>query len=235
MKASDMMTPHVVTVGPDVPIAQAIRLMLQNRISGLPVVDAAGTMVGIVTEGDFLRRSELGTERQRPRWLEFIIGPGRLADEYVHTHARKVGDVMTRDVAYVAEDTPVGEMVRLMEKRRVKRLPVLRGGRLVGIVSRASLLRALARIAAKSPPAYAHGLASDMQIREQVLAELDKQVWAPRALVDVTVVDGIVQLRGTIFAETDRQALRVLAENIPGVGGVEDLLEYSPPIPAIVV
>lgn len=235
MKASDLMTTHVVTIPPEASIAEAIRIMLQKRVSGLPVVDAGGALVGVVTEGDFLRRGELATERHRPRWLEFLVGPHRLADEYVRAHARKVADVMSADVATVTEETPVDAVVQLMEKRRVKRLPVLRHGKVVGIISRANLLLALARIAAKSPPAIDDALADDMTIRSRVLAEIDKQVWAPRALLEVTVTEGVVHLRGVILDEKDRQALRVLAETVPGVKGIEDHLEYVPPMPAIAV
>ena len=126
MKAKDVMTQRVISIAPDANVLQAARLMLQNRISGLPVVDAAGALVGIVTEGDFLRRSELGTEKQRPRWLEFLIGPGKLASEYVQASGRKVEEIMTTDLHTIGEDTPLEDVVHLMEKHRVKRLPVMR-------------------------------------------------------------------------------------------------------------
>src|SRR5215471_6494366 len=126
MKAKDVMTPHVLSVAPDTSISVAARLMLQNRISGLPVIDEKGTLVGIVTEGDFLRRSETGTERKRPRWLEFFTGPATLAGEYVHSHGRKVAEVMTADPVVIGEDTPLEEVVRVMEERRIKRVPVVR-------------------------------------------------------------------------------------------------------------
>lgn len=234
MKASDLMTTQVATIRPDASIAEAIRIMLQKRISGLPVVNAAGTLVGIVTEGDFLRRSELATQRHRPRWLEFLTGPHRLADEYVHAHARKVEDVMTAEVATVTQDTGVDVIVQLMEKHRIKRLPVLRDGKVVGIVSRANLLHALAPLATKSSPALDHSLANDTLIRNRILAEIDKQKWAPRALVEIAVTDSVVHLRGIVLDEKDRQALRVLAENVPGVESVEDHLEFVPPMPVLV-
>jgi CBS domain-containing protein len=231
MKAFDIMTTRVATIRPDAPIAEAIRVMLQKRISGLPVVDAEERLIGIVTEGDFMRRSETSTERLRPRWLEFILGPHRLADEYVRTHARKVEDVMTRNVATVDDVTPIDRIVRLMEERRVKRLPVLREGKVAGMISRADLMRVLARLTAKSATVADHGFAADAKIRRAILAEMDKQLWAPRASVNIEVRDGVVQLLGVIWDEKDRQALRVLAENAPGVAKVEDHLEYAPPIP----
>ncbi len=144
MKASDVMTRNVITVGRGTSVAQAIRLMLDNNVSGLPVLDD-NKVVGILTEGDLLRRSETGTERHRPRWLEILMGPGRMAGEYVRTHGRKVEEIMTSNVISVAGDTPLDDVIGLMERRRIKRLPVLDGDVLVGVVSRLDLLRALLR------------------------------------------------------------------------------------------
>jgi CBS domain-containing protein len=144
MQAADVMTPKVLSVSPDASILEAMQLMLLNGVSGLPVIDQCGSLVGIVTEGDFLRRVETGTEKERPKWLEIFMGPGRLADEYVHTHGRRVAEVMTPDPFTIAEDTPLEDVVDSMERRRIKRVPVVREGRLVGIVSRADLLHALA-------------------------------------------------------------------------------------------
>lgn len=231
MKAYDIMTTRVATTRADAPIAEAIRVMLQRRVSGLPVVDAGGRLVGIVTEGDFMRRSETSTERHRPRWLEFILGPHRLADEYVRSHARTVEDVMTRDVATIDDYASIDTIVRLMEKRRVKRLPVVRDGRVAGMISRADLMRALARLTAKSPSPPDHSFANDAKIRKAILTEMDRQSWAPKASVNIDVRDGVVQLHGVVWDEKDRQALRVLAENVPGVEKVEDHLEFMPPIP----
>jgi CBS-domain-containing membrane protein len=192
--------------------------MLQYAISGLPVVDAADRVVGIITEGDLLRRTETGTERRhRPRWLEFLLGPGRLAEEYVHSHSRKVEEVMTRQVVTVAEETPVGEIARLMEQHRIKRVPVIRDNSVVGIVSRANLLRGLARLTDEAPAATAN----DLAIREQILAELDARAWGRRAPIDIVVRNGIVQLWGPVSDERVAQALRVAAENVAGVKGVE--------------
>jgi CBS domain-containing protein len=146
MLAKDIMTQPVISVGSVDSVERAIRLMLQNKISGLPVIDPLGRLQGMLTEGDFLRRTEVTTERYRPRWVQFLMSPGRLADEYVHTHGRTVAEIMTVDAISVTEDTPLEEIVSLMEKRRVKRVPVLRGDEVVGILSRANLVRALAGI-----------------------------------------------------------------------------------------
>jgi CBS domain-containing protein len=225
MKVKDVMTSPVISVEPDSPIAQAIRIMMQRRISGLPVVDKQGRLVGMVTEGDFLRRAETGTQRRRPRWLEFLIGPGKLADEYTRSHGRKVGDVMTADPVTVSEDTLLDEVVRAMEKHGIKRLPVLRGEAVVGIVSRANLLYALAGVARDIKPA----LTSDAAIRERVLGELARQSWAPTGLINVIVKDAIVELWGTITDERERQAIIVAAENVPGVKAVRDNLVWIDP------
>src|SRR5215467_9456578 len=195
MKAHDVMTWGAITVKPDESVTRAVQLMLQNKISGLPVVDDEGGFVGIVTEGDFLRRGELGTQRQRPRWLEFLLGPGRLAAEYVQSSGQKVGEIMTIEPWTVTPETSLDEVVRLMERHRIKRLPVVQDGKLVGIVSRANLLHALASVAREvKPPA-----GDDATIREQILAECAKQSWATR--VNVVVRNGVVGLWGVITDE----------------------------------
>jgi CBS domain-containing protein len=231
MNASDVMTSKVVSVGRDAPIGDAIRLMLDHRISGLPVVDGSGKVAGILTEGDLLRRVETQTERQRRRWLEFLLGPSRLADEYVHTHGRKVDEIMTEGVVSVVEDTPLSEIVRLMERHRVKRLPVLRGDALLGIVSRADLMRALAQLVDKE----AASASDDDQIRNCVLAELARTAWAPLAGITVVVKDGIVELDGVITNDKGREALRVAAENVPGVKIVRDYLVWVEPVSGTVI
>jgi len=231
MQAKDVMTSSVISVAPDAPVLEAVQIMLQRHISGLPVVDKAGRLVGIVTEGDLLRRAETGTQRRRPRWLEFLIGPGRLADEYTRSHGRKVEDVMTRDPLTVTEETPLEVVVKMMEKRRVKRLPVLRGNAVVGIVSRANLLHALAGIAHEAKPAAA----SDQVIRDRIVTELAGQPWAPVSLVNVIVRNGVVELWGTITDERERQAMIVAAENVPGVKSVADHLAWVDPLSGMAV
>ena len=224
MQARDVMTLRVYVVKADASIMDAGRLMLQNRISGLPVVGSSGELVGMVTEGDFLRRGEIGTARQRSRWLEFLIGPGRLADEYVHACGRRVDEVMTSDPITVTEDTPLTEVVELMERHRIKRLPVVRQGKLVGIVSRADIMHALVSVRRNTePPAR-----SDAAIREQILAECQKQAWGPMA--NVVVQGGVVDLWGTIPDERERRAIIVAAENVPGVKAVHDHLVWVEPV-----
>ena len=231
MNAADVMTHNILSVRPDATIAEAIRLMLDTRISGLPVIDQAGLLVGILTEGDLMRRGETGTERQRPRWLEILMGPGRLAGEYVRTHGRKVDGIMTRDVVSVTPDTPLKEVVELMERRRIKRMPVLDGDVLVGILSRADLLRALLGALEEKPAPTT----SDEEIRERILGELAKAAWMPRDGLTITVENGVVDLNGVILDEKERGALRVAAENVPGVRAVEDHLVWVEPVSGTVI
>ena len=226
MKAKDVMTRHVISVAPDASILEALRLMLGHKISGLPVVDQKGQLLGIVTEGDFLRRAETGTERRRPRWLEFLLGPGMIAGDYVQSHARRVDEVMTPDVLTVTEETPLGDIVTLMEKHRIKRLPVVRGDELVGIVSRANLLRALAGVAGEIAP----GPKTDETIRNRVLAELEAQRWTPRDMIDVIVRNGVVELWGTVLDARLRDAARVAAETAPGVKAVKSHIIWVEPM-----
>jgi CBS domain-containing protein len=225
MKASDIMTWPVVSVEPEATVRTAIIRMLKHHISALPVVTADGTLVGILSEGDLLRRSEIGTERRRSRWVEFLLGPGRLATDYAQTHATQVSEVMTADPVTVDESTPLHEIVSLMEKHRIKRVPVMRGGRMAGIVSRANLMQALATLV----PTKSSTSRDDAAIRQALLAEMNRQPWAPTELINVIVQDGIASLWGTITDERQRDALRVLAENTPGVKGVRDHLVWVEP------
>jgi CBS domain-containing protein len=220
----DIMTINVISIGADESIAKAASLMLQNRISGLPVVDQEGELVGMVTEGDFLRRGELGTQRRRPKWLEFIVGPGKLAEDYVRASGRKVEDVMTPDPWTISEDDSLEAVVEMMERHRIKRLPVTRGDRMVGIVSRANLMHALATVARDLPPPAG----GDSAIRANILAAITKQDWAPH--INVIVKDGVAELRGVVTDDRERQGLVIAAENVAGVKKVHDHLVWVEPI-----
>ena len=231
MQTSDVMTLNVVSIEPDESILHAARLMLQKNISGLPVVDRSGSLVGIITEGDFLRRAEIGTQRRRARWIEFLLGPGKLADDYVRTSGRKVHEVMTPKVFTVSQDSPLEEAVQLMERQHIKRLPVMHGTRVVGIITRANLMRAMVSLAHNSKPLSS----DDKAIRERLLSDLNKLPWAPIALIDVFVKDGVVTLSGSVTDERERKALQVAAENIPGVKKVVDQLLWIEPLTGMVV
>src|SRR6202011_4988578 len=151
MRAHQIMTRQVITVVTGAPIVEAANTMLQNHISGLPVVDETGKLVGVVAQGDFIRRAEIGTQRKRGRWLKVLLGPGKLASDFVHERGRKVGEIMTLDPYTVTEDTTLEDIVDLMEKKHVKRLPVMRGDQLVGIVTRSNLLQAVAELTRDVP------------------------------------------------------------------------------------
>jgi CBS domain-containing protein len=225
MRAHQIMTRPVITVTPETTIVEAASTMLQRHLSGLPIVDAAGKLVGIVSESDFIRRGEIGTERKRGRFLPFILGPGQAATDFVHEHGRKIAEIMTREPLTISEDTPLEEIVELMEKRNVKRLPVMRGDQIVGIVSRANLLRAVASLARQIPDPTA----DDDHIRNRIIDALAKNDWCPYGL-SVIVRDGIVHLSGVITDERSRQAAVVAAENVTGVNKVHDHLCWGDPM-----
>ena len=231
MKASDVMTKGVITIARGTPVREAIRLMLLHRISGLPVVDAAGKVEGILTEGDLLRRSEIATVKRHWPWLDFLLGPGRMATDYVRTHGRVCGELMSHDVISATPDTSLAEIVDVMERRHIKRVPVIENDVLLGIVSRPDLLAALAR-ALDEPQAAIEG---DDAIRERVLAELAKANWAPRSGLTINVTNGTVELDGVILDEHERAALRVAAENVPGVKGIVDRLIWVEPVSGTVI
>lgn len=225
MKVSDVLTRNAISIEPDAEVLRAVRLMLQNRISGLPVLEVDGRLVGILTEGDLLRRQETGTEPRRSRWMEFLLGPGRLADEYVHVHGRRVREVMTTDLVTIDADATLDQVVELMQKHQIKRLPVMSDGKMVGIVSRANLLHALASLAAEAGPP----VLDDERIRERIMSELMTGGWAPVSLVNVVVRNGVVDLWGAIIDDRQRKAILVAAENVPGVKEVRDHMTWIDP------
>lgn len=224
MLIQDIMTRAPITVKSSSSIADAARLLLDNHISGLPVVDDNGAIVGIVSEGDFLRRGELDTERRRSAFLEFFVSPGRLADEYVHAYGRLIGEVMTSPVKTISPQALVSEAVETMERDGINRLPVVDGEKLVGIVTRSDLLRALANILANKAKPH-----SDAEIEALIITELGKRSWSQNGFIRVDVKDGIAELSGSIFDERERLAAKVLAENVPGVKAVKDCLTWIDP------
>lgn len=219
MKAADVMTRRLITIDPDSSVADAAKSMLENRISGIPVIDAQGRLVGLISEGDLLHRAEMGTHQRQRRswWLNLISGPTGAADDYIKSHSRKVRDVMTQSVVSVSPDASINDIVRVLERHRIKRVPVLDNGQLVGIVSRANLLQALASAAEVHEPS-----ADDRTLRDRVLTELAAQPWAPDYTENIMVKDGIVHLWGSVSTESQHHALRVAAESVPGVKGIED-------------
>jgi CBS domain-containing protein len=225
MRAHQIMTRQVITIATDAPIVDAANTMLDKHISGLPVVDQAGKLVGIVSQGDFIRRAEIGTQRKRGRWLKFLVGPGTAASDFVHERGRKVGEIMTPDPCTVTEDATLEDIVELMERHNVKRLPVMRGDRLVGIVTRSNLLQAVAGLTRDVPDPTA----DDDHIRNHIIASVEKTDWAPFGL-GVIVVNGVVHLSGVITNEQSREATIVAAENVSGVTKVHDHLCWVEPM-----
>lgn len=226
MKAKDIMTRPVISISPLETVETAARLMLDKRISGLPVINPSDRLVGIVTESDFLRRAEIGTERKRGKFLEFFLGSGTLAEEYAHAHGRKVSDIMTKEPVTISEDTALDETVALMEKHQIRRLPVMKNGRVIGIVSRSNLLHALANLVVDSPRSGV----GDYTIRDRILHAYSQQNWAAIGGLDVIVRDGVVDVWGIILDDRQRSAIIVLAENVPGVKIVRDHLTWVDPV-----
>jgi len=221
MRAHQIMTKDVITVTPHTSIQDAANIMLRCHLSGLPVVDDDGTLLGMVSESDFLRRAETGTTHKRSSILQFFASAGKLADEFVHERGRKVEDVMTRNAITVSEQTPLSELVGLMEKHGIKRLPVMSGNILVGIVARSNLLQAVASMAREVPDPTA----DDDHIRDRVTRAINTTDWRPAGF-QATVRNGVVHLHGIIFDDHVRQAAVVAARNIAGVKEVHDHLCY---------
>jgi CBS domain-containing protein len=224
MRAHQIMTHEVITVTPDTTVNDAAARMLDNHISGLPVVDDTGKLVGIVSDGDFMRRSEIGTQRKRARWLQFLVGPGKEATEFVRATGRRVADVMTPDPITASEDTTLESLVETMEKHNIKRVPIVQFGRITGIVTRTNLLRAVAQLAREVPDPTA----DDDHIRERVTRAIEQNDWRPLGL-QVTVKDGVVHLHGIITDYRWRDAAVVAAQNVSGVRQVHDHLCWVDP------
>jgi CBS domain-containing protein len=223
MKARDVMATPVITVKPSSLVQDVARLLLSRRISAVPVVDEDGRLVGIVSEGDLMRRAEAGTERRHSWWLRLLTGSDVLAGDYVKAHARSVADIMTRNVISVGPETPLSDIATLLERKAIKRVPIVHDGQVVGIVSRANLVQAVA--SARKDVEISR---TDVEVRDQLLAHLRAQPWAHTALLNVTVADGVVDLWGMIPSETERRALRVAAEGMAGVRMVNDNLVVRP-------
>lgn len=235
MFAQDIMTRDVATVSLDTPLPAAIKLLLDKRVSGMPVLDAAQRLVGIITEGDLLRRTETGTEASHSRLVNFLKGPRGLAAEYVRSHSRLVSDLMTPRVVSVSPKMPLEEVVRTMERNRIKRVPVTDpdSGKLLGIVARSDLLRVLADAMVKPPSPRVSE--SDLAIRRTLVDELRSKSWSQALNVKVEVNDGEVSLEGIVYDEPTRAALRVAAQNTPGVKGVRDELSLIDPSTTMIV
>jgi len=230
MKASDVMTSKVISISPEASLGDMIQIMLNHRISGLPVVTEDGKLVGVVTESDCLHRVETGTEERRTFWRDLLTGSETLANDYIRSHGRKVAEVMTPEPIAVGPDTDLSEVIHVMEKNQIKRVPVVKDGKLVGILSRANLLQALSGLVRNAEVDQ-----SDVQIRNNVIAALGTLPWAANEFLNVTVHDGIVDLWGCYTAYRQDEAAIVAAENVPGVKQVKSHLSWVDPMSGIVI
>ena len=219
MKALDVMVRNVITVKPDDQVAEAVKLLAEHDISALPVVDDGNNVVGIISEADLLRRQEIGTEKHRPWWMEAVTPASTLACEFAKSYGGRVAEVMSTDVVSAAENTPLGEIATMLERHRIKRVPVLRGGKLVGMVSRSNLIQALASSRA---PASGAGGEADRKIRHELLDRLGQEDWTDFGERNVIVSGGIVHLWGLVGSPEEHKALLALAEGVPGVASVAD-------------
>jgi CBS domain-containing protein len=230
MRAADVMVSKVITVGPDSSVQHVASTLLANRISAVPVIDEQGKLIGIISEGDLMRRPEAGTVGRHSWWLQLIMSNRAKAMEYVKTHSRKAADLMTRRVITATPDTPLDEIATLLERNRIKRVPIMRDGKVVGIVSRANLLHGLASSGKRTAPV---AKVTDSEIRKKVLARLSVEAWRP-SMLNVTVHNGVVDLWGIITCEEERSAARVAVETLPGIQLVNDHLTIPPPVSGMV-
>ena len=225
MKAADVMTTNVVTVGPETSVRQVAEILLGRRISAVPVVGQGGDLLGIVSEGDLIRRTESDTERRRSWWLQLLTSDEMSAAEFVRLHSDKVTDVMTRIVVTADPDTSLAEIAALLERNGIKRVPIVKNGKVVGIVSRANLLQALASARRDNPAATT---TNDSTIRDSVMARLKAQSWTGIWPINVIVHDGIVELWGSVGSEAEKTGVRLIAEETEGVCAVNDNLLVWP-------
>jgi CBS domain-containing protein len=224
MRAKDIMTESIVSVNVKETVFDAAELLLGAGVSAAPVVNDQGNVLGIVSEADLIHRAEIETAPRKSWLLRLLESEATVAREYVTSHARNVSDVMTRDVVTASDEATLGELVELIEKHRVKRVPIVRDNKLVGIVSRANILGALL----SREPEGAAGTLDDKQLRKAVVEAFDKQAWKSRWPVNVVVSDGVVHLWGFVGGEDVRKAYRVAAENVPGVKKVRSHLRSMP-------
>ncbi len=223
MRARHVMVSPVKTGKADMTVRDVAKILTENHISALPIVDDAGNVIGIVSEGDLIRRAEIGTEAPRRSWLSFFAGNIELAQQYARSHATQVKDLMTRDIVAVVPDTPLSEIANLFESRNIKRVPVIEAGKLVGIVTRANLVQAIA-----TAPQDERQMLSDEEVRRNIQNRLEAERWTNVTMLNVTVSGGVVHLWGLVRSEAERSAVRIAIEGTPGVRSVKDNLALEP-------
>jgi CBS domain-containing protein len=220
MQARDVMVSPVITAKKSTTVREIAKILLEKRISAVPVVDNVGKLVGIVTESDLMHRAEAGTEHPYSWWVHFLAGDATIAADYVKSHSTQIEDVMTSDVVTADPETPLHEIATLLEEHQIRRVPIVNeDGNLVGIVSRANLIQ----VVASARPKLEMTL-PDSTIRQKLYSELKKTSWAHSHNLGVTVSNGVVDLWGYAQSNEQRKAIRVAAEDIPGVTMVNDHL-----------
>ncbi len=225
MKVQDCMTKDVVTVRPDTAVHDIAELMVKKRISGVPVVSAAGALVGIIGQGDLLHRAEVGTERRSKWWLRMLANSDELARDYTKAHGLKAEDVMTRKVVSIDAAEELAVAAEMMDRQRIKRLPVMRDGKLVGILTRTDLIRVLSEVPAARPKQAIE----DAIVAKAINDRMRSQSWLNTSYLNVTVDKGVARIAGLIETAEQRRALRVLVEETPGVASIEDLSKVGVP------
>jgi CBS-domain-containing membrane protein len=218
MNASDVMVRDVVTVGPDEDVSKAVKLLVDHDISALPVIDSERRVIGVLSEADLIHRENIGTAKQRTWWLEAVTPASMLALDYAKSHGRKVSELMSEHVISADENTSLTDLANILEKHRIKRVPILKHGKLIGIVSRANLIQALA----SAPPKDESNQLADRGIREAILQRLAEQSWTDFGERNVVVTNGVVHLWGLVSSPEEHKALLALAESVTGVREVSD-------------
>jgi CBS domain-containing protein len=218
MNASDVMVRNVITIGPQALVSEAAKLLTENDISALPVVNEQGDVVGIISEADLMRREEIGTEKKHYSWLEAVMPATMLANEFAHSHGMKVEEVMSKHVVSAKADAPLAEIATILERNRIKRVPIIEQGKIIGIVSRANLVQALA----SASSTVTKTADADRAIRLEILSRLADQSWTDFGERNIIVVDGEVHLWGLVGSPEERTALTALVERVPGVSSIKD-------------
>ncbi len=224
MLAQEVMTKDVITVGPDTTVGEIAALLVRHRISAVPVVAAENRVIGIVSQTDLANRSETDTEKRRKWWLDIFADADAKAREYVKSHGRKAKDIMTRFVISVPPRASMAEVADLLDTHRIRQVPVMEDGKLLGMISRTDLVRKLAEVAVVAPAARP----DSGTLQKAIWQRIHEQTWLKSAYVSVSTKDGIVELWGAVDSDQQRQALRVLVEGVAGVQRVEDHVGLMP-------
>jgi CBS domain-containing protein len=224
MRVMDIMTGNVIAVTEEATLLEALRKLVESKVSALVVIGEGGKPVGVLSEGDLMRRAELGTSKHHAGWFDFLIGDGRVAEDYVLSHGRRVAEIMTRGALTIGEEAGIKDAVDIMMAHKVKRLVVVRDGKAIGVLARSDLLKAL--LATLDRP---EAVRSDEEIFTDIIGRMSHESWTPKGSIHTDVADGVVTLEGAIADERFRGALKVLIENVPGVKSVKDRLAWIEP------